>query len=68
MFIEQIIEFELRVPKPLVVQVFLKLVIFITKTKISEAKLSNEILFNAKHIAQGNVSCFPYLGQVTYKI
>ena len=31
MFIEETIEFELRVPKPLVVHVFLKLVIFMTK-------------------------------------
>ena len=59
MLIEQIIEFELRVHRPLVVHVFLKLVIFMTKTKIFKAKLSNEILFNAKNIAEGNVSCFP---------
>ena len=33
MLIEQIIEFESRVPGPLVVHIFLKLVIFITKQK-----------------------------------
>ena len=33
MRIEQIIEFELKVPKPLVVRVFLKLIIFMTKQK-----------------------------------
>ena len=35
MLMEQIIEFESRVPKPLVVHVLLKLVIFLTKEKSS---------------------------------
>ena len=39
MFIEQIIEFESRVPGPLVVHIFLKLVIFMTKQKSSKANL-----------------------------
>ena len=33
MLMEQIIEFELRVPKPLVVHVLLKLIIFMTQEK-----------------------------------
>ena len=33
MLMKQIIEFELRVPKPLVVHVLLKLVIFMTQEK-----------------------------------
>ena len=36
MLMEQIIEFELRVPKPLVVHVLLKLVIFMTQEKSPE--------------------------------
>ena len=39
MLIEQIIEIELRVPWPLVVHIFLKLVIFMTKQKSSKANL-----------------------------
>ena len=37
MLIEQIIEFKSRVPGPLVVHIFLKLVIFMTKQKFSKA-------------------------------
>ena len=55
MLIEQIIEFELRMPRPLEVHVFLKLAIFMTKQKSLEAKSSVEVLFNAKHITEGNV-------------
>ena len=39
MLIEQIIEFELRMPKPLVIHIFLKLVIFMAKQKSSKANL-----------------------------
>ena len=39
MLTEQIIKFELRVPGPLVVHKFVKLVIFITKQKSSKANL-----------------------------
>ena len=49
MLIEQIIEFESRVPGHLVVHIFLKLVIFMTKQKSSSA------LFNAKNVAESNV-------------
>ena len=62
MLIEQIIEFELRVPRPLVVHVFPKLAIFHHKTKISNARSSIEVLFNAKHIANLTAMyhvCFP---------
>ena len=31
-------------------------------TKISQGKSSNELLFTAKNIAGGNVSCFPIPG------
>ena len=53
MLIEQIIEFESRVPGPLVVHIFLKLVIFMTKQKSSKANL--RVLFNAKNVAESNV-------------
>ena len=39
MLIEQIIEFESRVPGPLVIHIFLKLVISMTKQKSSKANL-----------------------------
>ena len=39
MLIKKIIEFELRVPRALVVHIFLKLVIFMTKQKSSKANL-----------------------------
>ena len=39
MLIEQITEFESKVPGPLVVHIFLKLVIFMTKQKSSKANL-----------------------------
>ena len=39
MLIEQIIELELSVPGPLVVHIFLKMVIFMTKQKSSKANL-----------------------------
>ena len=54
MLIEQIIEFESRVPGPLVVHIFLKLVIFMTKQKIFKGK-SSSALFNAKNVAKSNV-------------
>ena len=56
MLIEQIIEFESRVPGPLVEHIFLKLVIFLTKQKSSSA------LFNAKNVAESNVPWFLWLG------
>ena len=39
MLIKQIIEFESKVPGPLVLHIFLKLVIFMTKQKSSKANL-----------------------------
>ena len=59
MLIEQIIEFESRVPGPLVVHIFLKLVIFMTKIFKGE---SSSALFNAKNVAESNVPWFPWLG------
>ena len=61
MLIEQIIEFELKVPRHLGPDrtCIPKTGYFHDKTKISKAKSSIEVLFNAKHIAKGNVPCFP---------
>ena len=54
MLIEQIIEFESRVPVPLVVHIFLKLFFFHDKTKIFKDKSSSALL-NAKNVAQSNI-------------
>ena len=53
MLIEQIIEFELRVPGPLVVHIP-KNGYFHDKTKIFKGK-SSSALFNAKNVAESNV-------------
>ena len=58
MLIEQTNEFELRVLRPLVIHVFLKLVIFMTKQKTPRQNHRLKYYFNAKHIAEGNVPCF----------
>ena len=68
MLIEQIIEFKLKVPRPLVLHVFLKLVIFVTKQKSPRQNhqfkcyLMPNILQKAMYRASSD------LGQVTYKI
>ena len=68
MLIEQIIEFDLRVPRLLVVHVILKLVIFMTKQKSPKKHhrlkwcLLPNILPKAKYHASFD------LNQVTYKI
>ena len=54
MLIEQIIEFESRVPGPLVVHIFLKLVMFMTKQKSSKGT-SLSASFNAKNVAESNI-------------
>ena len=61
MLIKQIIEFESKVPGPLVVHIFLKLVIFMTKQKYSKANLRahNLMLKKARYLD------FPDLDQVT---
>ena len=64
MLIEQIIEFESRVPGLLVVHIFLKLILFMTKQKSSKTNLRVhylmlEMLQKAKYLD------FPDLGQVT---
>ena len=68
MLIEQIIEFELRVPRPLVVHVFLKLVIFMTKQKspTQNHRLKYYLMLDILQKAMYRAS--PDLGQVTYKI
>ena len=59
MFIEQIIEFELRGPVPLGRRCDLKTGYFHDKTKISKKKSLSKLLFTAKYIAESNVPCFP---------
>ena len=64
MLIEQISEFESRMPVPLVVHIFLKLVIVMTKQKSSKANLRVhhlmlKLLQKAMHLD------FPDSGQVT---
>ena len=64
MLIELIIEFESRVPGPLVIHKFLKLVIFMTKQKSSEANLQVHYLM-LKMLQKAIYLDFPDLGQVT---
>ena len=64
MLIEQIIEFESKVPGPLVVYIFLKLVIFMTKQKSSKANLRVNYLM-LKMLQKAMYLDFPNLGQVT---
>ena len=64
MLIEQIIEVEPRVPGPLVVHVFLKLVIFLTKQKSLKANLCVHYLI-LKMLQKAMYLDFPDLGQVT---
>ena len=61
MLIEQIIEFESRVPGSLIVHIFLKLVIFMTK-KIFKSK-SSSALFNAKMLQKAMYLDFPDLAK-----
>ena len=63
MFIEQIIEFELRGPGPPGRTFNAKNHYLYGKTKISKKnKPSSELLLAAKYIAGGNVPCFPSPG------
>ena len=64
MLIEQIIEVEARVPGTLVVHVFLKLVIFMTKQKSSKTSLRVHYLM-LKMLQKAMYLDFPDLGQVT---
>ena len=64
MLIEQITEFESRVPRPLVVHIFLKLVIFMTKQKSSKANLQEHYLI-LKMLQKAMYLNFPDLGQIT---
>ena len=63
MFIEQIIEFQSRVPGPLVIHVFLKLVIFMTKQKSSKTNLRVHYLM-LKMLQKAMYLNFPDLGQL----
>ena len=62
MLIEQIIEFESKVPGPLVVHIFLKLVIFMTKQKSSKANLRVRYLM-LKMLQKAMYLDFPDLGK-----
>ena len=66
MLIEQIIEFESRVPGTLVVHrpIFLKLIIFMTKQKFFKANLRVQYLM-LKMLQKAMYLDFPDLGQVT---
>ena len=64
MLIEQIIEFESRVLRPLVVHIFLKLIIFMIKQKSSNANLLVHYLM-LKMLQKAMQLDFPDLGQVT---
>ena len=61
MLIEQIIEFESRVPGPLVVHIFLKLVIFMIKQKPSKTNLRVHYLM-LKMLQKAMYLDFPNLG------
>ena len=64
MLIEQITEFESGVLGPLVIHIFLKLVIFMTKQKSSKANLQVHYLM-LKMLQKAMYLDFPDLGQVT---
>ena len=64
MLIEQIIEFESRVPGSLVIHIFLKLFIFLTKQKSSTTNLRVNYLM-LKMLQKAMYLDFPDLGQVT---
>ena len=64
MHIEQIIEFESKVPGPLVIHIFLKLVILMTKQKSSKANLQVHYLI-LKMLQKAMYLDFPDLGQAT---
>ena len=64
MLIEENIEFESRVPGPLVVHIFLKLVIFMKKQKSSKENLRVHYLM-LKMLQKAMYLDFPDSGQVT---
>ena len=64
MLIELIIEFESRVRRPLVVHIFLKLIILMTKQNSSKANLRVHYLM-LKMLQKAMYLDFPDLGQVT---
>ena len=64
MLIEQIIEFESRVARPLVIHEFVKLVIFVIKQKSSKLNLRVHYLM-LKILQKAIYLDFPDLGQVT---
>ena len=68
MLIEQIIRFESRVPRPLVVHVFLKLVIFMTKQKSPRQNHRLKYYLMLDILQKAMYRASPDLGQVTYKI
>ena len=65
MFIAQFIEFESRVPGPLVVHIFLKLILFMTKQNSSKTNLKVHYFIMLKMLQKAKYLDFPDLGQVT---
>ena len=67
MLITVIIKFELRGPGPPGCAYTPRTVYFYDKTKISKENFQ-ENYYLLLNIARGNKPCFPYMGQITYKI
>ena len=67
MLIKQIIEFELRGAGTPSRACALQLIISMAK-QTSQSKIFESISISCLNIVGGNVSYFPYLGQINYKI
>ena len=65
MLVEQIIEFDLRGQRPMVVHVLLQLVICMTKQKLLRKSLTG-LLFTPKILQEIMNLAFLHLGQITY--
>ena len=68
MLIEENIKFELRVPRPLVEHVFLKLVIFMTKQKSPRQNHRFKYYLMPNIWQKAMYRASPDLGQATYKL
>ena len=67
MFIEQIIKFDMRGPKPRGRTCTANTGYFYDKPKISKGKSSIRLLFTAKVLHEAMYLAFPYQGEITYK-
>ena len=68
MLVEQIIEFDLRGPKPPGSTYTPTTGYFHEKTKIFKENLRVDHYLLLKYCSTGNIPCFPIPGQITYKI